>query len=359
MADAPLCLLLLTRPLESFILHDQAVDLLRARGVVAVEPPRVPYGALLRLPGPLADRVAAVQARRLTRRLAAHGRPKVVVMFHAVQYRLARALLAGQPDGELWYSRWDRYEEAYDASPKQRARLAELHVRAAERSAYTFAVSTELVRLEEEAGREAHLIPSAADAFPALDLGRAAANGNAPYGAPVAISLGHLGWRTDWALLRGTVDALPTLTLHLVGEWHADESGDDPDFVALRASPRVVWHGRLADPEAAALILEADVGLVPFTRTPFNDAGLPNRILKYARQGRRTVSPSLAGARTWARAVTFADGPVAFADAIAAHAGARHAPDLALRDWALAQSARNQNAPLWDRLETLEVDVRA
>jgi len=374
MADAPLCLLLLTRPLESFILHDQAVDLLRAPGVVAVEPPRVPYGALLRLPGPLADRVAAVQARRLTRRLAPHGRPKVVVMFHAVQYRLARALLADQPDGELWYSRWDRYEEAYDASPRQRAQLAELHVRAAERSAYTFAVSTELVRLEEEAGREAHLIPSAADAFPALDL--AASNGNAPSSptssplsgtevgldgdrAPVAISLGHLGWRTDWALLRGTVDALPTLTLHLVGEWHADESGDDPDFAALRASPRVVWHGRLADPEAAALILEADVGLVPFTRTPFNDAGLPNRILKYARQGRRTVSPPLAGARTWERAVTFADGPAAFADAIAAHAGARHAPDLELRDWALAQSARNQNAPLWDRLKTLEVDVRA
>jgi len=383
MADAPLCLLLLTRPLESFILHDQAVDLLRAPGVVAIEPPRVPYGALLRLPEPLADRVAAAQARRLTRGLAAHGRPKVVVMFHAVQYRLARALLAGQPDGELWYSRWDRYEEAYDASPKQRAQLAELHVRAAERSAYTFAVSTELVRLEEEAGRTAHLVPSAADAFPALDLGPAADHARDPNlvpsrtsrppsgrdvrlgdeegdgAAPVAISLGHLGWRTDWALLRGTVDALPALTLHLVGEWHEDESGDDPDFVALRTSPRVVWHGRLADPEAAALILDADVGLVPFTRTPFNDAGLPNRILKYARQGRRTVSPSLAGARTWERAVTFADGPAAFAEAIAAHAGARHAPDRELRDWALTQNARAQNAPLWERLETLEVDVRA
>ena len=38
-------LLLLPRPLERFILRDQAQDLLRAAGVVAVDPPRVPYGA--------------------------------------------------------------------------------------------------------------------------------------------------------------------------------------------------------------------------------------------------------------------------------------------------------------------------
>lgn len=355
MADAPLCLLLLTRPLESFILHDQAVDLLRAPGVIAVDPPRVPYGALLRLPGPAADRIAAGQARRLRRHLAPLGRPVVVVMFHAVQYRLARALLAGERGGQLWYSRWDRYEEAYDAPPKQRAQLAALHEQAASRSACTFAVSEELVRLETQAGREAHLVPSAADAFPALELPPSAP---LPDAEPVAISLGHLGWRTDWALLRGVTEALPALTLHLVGEWHEDESGDDPAFVALRANPRVVWHGRLPDLDAARLILQADVGIVPFTQTPFNDAGLPNRILKYARQGRRTVSPPLAGARTWARAVTFAEGPEAFAAALQEQAGARGRPDLELRDWALAQTARTQNAPLWDRLTTLGVDVR-
>lgn len=355
MADDPLCLLLLTNPLERFILHDQAVDLVRAEGVVAIEPPRVPYGALLRLPAPVADRIAAGQARRLKRALARHGRPKVVVVFHAVQYPLARALLADEPDGELWYSRWDRYEEAYDATPAQRARLRDLHEQAASRSAYTFAVSEELVRLETEAGREAHLVPSAADAFPAPEPAPPAAERPAD---PVAISLGYLGWRTDWPLLRAVTDAMPDLTLHLVGEWQDGESGDVPDYAALRAAPNVVWHGRRPDEEAAKLIQAADVGIVPFTQTPFNDAGLPNRILKYARQGVHTVSPPLAGARTWANAVTFADGPEAFAAALRSYAGARAAPDLALREWALAQTARAQNDPLWRRLAALGIDVR-
>ena len=67
MADDPLCLLLLSRPLESFILRDQAADLLRAEGVVAVEPPRIPYGALGRVPAAVAARLAHGQARRLRR----------------------------------------------------------------------------------------------------------------------------------------------------------------------------------------------------------------------------------------------------------------------------------------------------
>ena len=48
---------------------------------------------------------------------------------------------------------------------------------------------------------------------------------------------------------------------------------------------------RRTDEEAARLILCADVGIVPFKVEPFNDAGLPYRILKYARLGRRTVAP--------------------------------------------------------------------
>ena len=50
MADRPICVLLLPTPLERFILRDQAEDLLRAEGVIAVDPPRMPYGAFLRVP---------------------------------------------------------------------------------------------------------------------------------------------------------------------------------------------------------------------------------------------------------------------------------------------------------------------
>lgn len=354
----PLAVLLLPRTLEQFILRDQAEDLLRAPAVLAVEPAKLPYGAFGRLPMLAGDAIAGTQARRLRKHLP--GDAKVVVIFHPLQYQLARALVGRdkQGDAELWYGRWDRYEMAYDASPRLRERLATLHDLAATRSALTFVASTELERLEREAGREPVLVPLAADTFPSLPRD---AGGAAPADDPAevaAVSLGHLGRRTDWALLRGLRERMPALRLILVGARHDDEATGDADFAALVADPRVEWLGRLDDTAAAAAIARADVGIVPFRVEPFNEAALPYRILKYARMGRRTVCPALPGARTWERAVTFADGVDAFAAALETYRGARTEPDLELRQWALEQTAFRQNAPLWDRLEELGIARR-
>lgn len=335
--DRPLCVLLLPRALGGFILRDQAQDLLRSPDVVAVGPPRVPYGAIARLPVGLRGVVAAGAARALGRRLP--GVARVAVIFHPVQLPVARALGAQ----ELWYGRWDRYEHAYDASPRRRRGLARLHEQAASQAALTFVASRELQRLEREAGRDAAVVPLAADAFPAPDPGTAV----------VAVSLGHLGWRTDWALLRAVSERMPELVLLLVGAWHPDECAADPDFAACRTAPNLVWLGARTDDEAARLILCADVGIVPFRVEPFNDAGLPYRILKYARLGRRTVAPDLAGARTWDRAVDVAPDADAFVAQLRAARGRRAFPDAALRAWALEQTAATQNAPLWARLGEL------
>jgi hypothetical protein len=345
-ADDGICALLLPRTLERFILRDQAEDLLRAVGVVAVEPPRIPYGAIGRMPGWLADGLATRQGRRLAKALP--GTPQVVVIFHPLQYPTARGLMTAVPECELWYGRWDRYEEAYDASPKLRRRLAELHELAAARSSLTFVASTELQRLEHEAGREATVVALAADSFPVPD----------PAGAVIAVSLGHPGWRTDWTLLRGVAQQMPELTLLLIGAWHDDECKTDPDYAWCRAHPGFVWLGERSDDDAARLIMCADVGIVPFKREPFNDAALPYRILKYALLGRATVTPELAGARTWERAVTTATDAEAFAGALHSFAGARVKPDADLRAWALAQTAKTVNAPLWERLAEIGVDVR-
>jgi len=342
----PVCVLLLPRTLESFIQREQAEDLLRAPGVIAVDPPRLRFGAVARMPEALGNAVAARQARRLLREVRRQGEPRVFVIFHPVQYPLARALLADCPGAELWYSRWDRYELAYDAGAGTRARLAELHELAASRAAITYAVSEPLVEQEREAGREAILMTTPADRFPAPD----------PEGTVVAVSLGHLGWRTDWSLLRRTAETLgDRLVLFLVGAWHEDECAEDPDFRACRAHPSLVWLGPLDDDAASRVILASDVGIVPFRVEPFNDAGLPNRILKYARLGRMTVSPDLAGVKTWSRAVKTAGDADGFAELLAGCAGARVRPDLELREWALAQTARHQNRPLWERLEELSI----
>jgi len=340
----PCALLLLPRPLEGFILEDQARDLLRAPGVVAADPPRVRYGAIARLPAALRGTLTRGTARRLLRALG--GDLRAIVIFHPVQWPLARALLIARPGAELWYGRWDRYEVAYDAKPKLRARLGELHKAAAERSALTFVVSGKLAELECEAGRpEPRLVGLAADSFPAPD----------PGSAVVAVSLGHLGWRTDWALLRTVAEKMPELVLLLVGEWHEEECAKDPEYVWCRGAPNLVWLGRRSDDEAARLILCADVGILPFKVEPFNDAALPYRILKYARLGRRTISPQLAGVHTWDRAVTTAADPDAFVAALRAQAGARTRPDQELRQWALEQTAERVNAPLWERLRELGV----
>jgi hypothetical protein len=341
--------LLLPRELEAFVQRDQAEDLLRAPNVVAVDPPRLPYGAYGRLPMPAADALAATQARRLLRSLRRHGgEPRAVVIFHPLQYPLARALI-GRSGAELWYGRWDRYERAHVAGEAMRARLEELHSLAAERAELIFVASDELVRLEREAGREALLATNPADSFPAPD----------PQGTVVAVSLGHLGHRNDWRLVRAVADELgERLVLLLIGRWYDEECAGDADYRACREHPSLVWLGRRSDAEAARLILTADVGVVPFKRDEFNDAGLPNRILKYARLGRRSVSLDLPGVRTWERAVTAVPDAPAFASALLEHAGARTRPDLELREWALRQNAASQNAPLWERLESLGIAAR-
>jgi hypothetical protein len=100
----------------------------------------------------------------------------------------------------------------------------------------------------------------------------------------------------------------------------------------------------------------ADVGIVPFERSEFNETALPYRILKYARLGRRTISPDLKGVRTWDRAVTTANTPEEWIAALRAQSGTRVRPDVELREWALSQTAHAQNRPLWERLEALGVE---
>lgn len=347
----PSCVLLLPRPLGQFILRDQSEDLLRGDDVVAVDPPwgaRGGYGMSLRLgDGPAGAAVARQQAGALLKRLHADARdPRVIVIFHATQEPVA-VQLCDQTGAELWYWRWDRYEAAGDADPARRKRLTTLHRRASERASLTIASSGALQALSDADGRPTVLSPLAADSFPAPD----------PTVEVVGFSLGHLGRRTDWKLLRGIGERLPGLQILFVGELHADECANDPDFAWCRDHEAFAFLGSQPDAQAAQLLRLSDVGILPFHRDPFNDAGLPYRILKAARLGRRTVVPDLAGVRTWDPAIVVARDADAFAAAISAEAGRRSAPDLKLREWALEQTAERQNAPLRERLRELGLNA--
>jgi hypothetical protein len=45
-------------------------------------------------------------------------------------------------------------------------------------------------------------------------------------------------------------------------------------------------------------------------------------------------------------------------EALRSQAGVRARPDAELREWALAQTARATNQPLWERMAELGIDVR-
>lgn len=91
----PLALLLLPAALEHFALAEHARRLLAVPRVVALEPPRH------RVPGWLRDAIPGRQVRRL--RLP--GEPRVIVLYDAAQYPLARGLYARYGTVELWYLR--------------------------------------------------------------------------------------------------------------------------------------------------------------------------------------------------------------------------------------------------------------
>src|SRR4051794_11039028 len=149
----PLGLLLLPAALEGFALREHAEDLLGGPGVVAVEPPRI--GASARVPAAVADGLSAGQARRLK----LPGVPRAILIFHPLQYPLARGLIAHHPDAELWYWRHESGEP--ERSARRRERLEELHFAASLRASLLLGPSEEaLADVEAADGERLVLVPS-------------------------------------------------------------------------------------------------------------------------------------------------------------------------------------------------------
>jgi hypothetical protein len=96
--DQPLLVLLLPKRLEAFHLGQHVRDLLRAPGVVAVDPSRVP---LQRMAPMVAARAAMGQAKRMK----LPGRAAAIAVFHPDQFFLAGAMLSRHQGSELWYGR--------------------------------------------------------------------------------------------------------------------------------------------------------------------------------------------------------------------------------------------------------------
>jgi hypothetical protein len=149
---------------------------------------------------------------------------------------------------------------------------------------------------------------------------------------------------------------MPDLTLLLIGQVYKDEAADPLAMEAVLAAPNCISLGALSDDGAARIIGMSDVCLLPFLVDPFNDAGLPQRILKAARLGRRTFVPRLAGSLTQKVAVTVCEQPADWLYNLRElQAKTGHSADRQLRDWALDQNQAALLRPLRERLRQLGV----
>jgi hypothetical protein len=132
LGEQPLCVLLLPAPLEAIADRERLDDLLTGPGVVGVDPARISYRALSRLPEAIHAGVAAGQARRL----GLPGPPRIVVLFSGLQYPLARSLLSENPASELWLA--DPPEVPADVSRRLAGKIEDFTAMAAMRAEYRF-----------------------------------------------------------------------------------------------------------------------------------------------------------------------------------------------------------------------------
>jgi hypothetical protein len=116
----PVGVLLLPSKLEEYALATHARDLLDIPRVVALEPPRFRGQRVA-----TSDLIVIRQARRLR----FPGKPRVLILFHPRQYRLARGL-AARHDAEIWYVTGGPWEPL--AAPGEEADLRIFDQRARE-----------------------------------------------------------------------------------------------------------------------------------------------------------------------------------------------------------------------------------
>jgi glycosyltransferase involved in cell wall biosynthesis len=176
-----------------------------------------------------------------------------------------------------------------------------------------FASAQTLYERMREVNAETYLLPNAAPDGPGSTESAglptpALLNGR----GPVAGYMGTIDWRFDADHVLAAATALPDVTFAMVGRINADQ---EANIAPLRALPNVVFAGQVDAREGAAYVANFDVGLIPFTPGPMNDAINPVKMFMYLAAGLPVVSTSIAECRA-NPFVSVADDPQAFADLV-------------------------------------------
>ena len=152
---------------------------------------------------------------------------------------------------------------------------------------------------------------------------------------PIAGYFGHLSERIDLHLLESV--AASGHSLLLVGPCQA--TFDMSRLDALLRLPNVQWVRERPMAEMPAYLGLIDVGLVPYTDTPFNRASFPLKTLEYLAGGRAVVSTPLPAIDLLdTDLVTCAAGAKSFANEVGRLLGQHATPDVVARRRSFAQT---------------------
>ena len=181
-------------------------------------------------------------------------------------------------------------------------------------------------------GRDPLLIPFGTDAPAYLATDRAPLPPGVRLPPPVAGFIGRLNARTDLALLEAIADRGRSLLL--VGPH--DPGCDQQRFTALHHRPNVHWAGQQPAAALPGYLRLMDVGLVPYTPSPFNHASFPLKALEYLAAGRPVVATDLPALRALGTDLIHITTPASFADHVDYLLTQPRTPHLAARCQAFA-----------------------
>jgi teichuronic acid biosynthesis glycosyltransferase TuaH len=140
-------------------------------------------------------------------------------------------------------------------------------------------------------GADPVLIPNGC--HPAPGPVQAGPAGPADLPGPVVGLVGQLSERIDLGILTALADN--GFSLLIVGPH--DSRWEPRGFAALTARPGVCFTGRIPAEAVPSYLAAMDIGITPYTASPFNRASFPLKTLEYLGAGLPVVSTDLPGSR--------------------------------------------------------------
>lgn len=205
-----------------------------------------------------------------------------------LQQSAHRSVLTRTGECVAMYHASDDLASGADLLGLDRVALERAEESAARAADVILAVSPALVDRWSSIGTRIEFFPNAVDASAFVDLTDTPPAPDVSLPHPIAAVVGTLSERLDLDLLQSVADRMSLL---LVGpeSFRIDRSG----FTSLVSRESVQWVGLKPFETLGSYYRHADVALLPYTLSAFNQASFPLKSLEYLAAGIQTVSSRL------------------------------------------------------------------